>query len=82
MWRLRARDERYAWRDAKMREGRSFASKSILSWIRRGVDITYPNLSDLFVADANANAIEGQYNLHDRGIKLALRCGARMGELS
>jgi prophage regulatory protein len=28
---LRARDERYAWRDAKLREGRSFASKSILS---------------------------------------------------
>lgn len=23
MWRLRARDERYAWRDAKLREGRS-----------------------------------------------------------
>jgi hypothetical protein len=58
MWRLRARDERYAWRDAKLREGRSFASKSILSstWHCAGITDTKFSPIDLSNADGEWTA--------------------------
>ena len=53
LWRLRARDERYAWLDAKLRKGRSFASKSILSSARHRAGITDTKFSPIYLSNAD-----------------------------
>ena len=50
---LRARDERDAWRDAKLREVRSFASKSILSSAWHRARITGIKFSPIYLSTAD-----------------------------